>query len=53
MHVTALELLENNLKNAKSCLDVGSGSGFLTLAFKLLMPENSVSYGVEHIPELV
>ena len=53
MHVTALELLENNLKTAKRCLDVGSGSGYLTLAFKLLMPSTGVSYGVEHIPELV
>lgn len=48
------EFLKDRLKTAKSCLDVGSGSGYLTLAFAKLMEEpEAVSYGVEHIPQLV
>lgn len=31
MHAYALELLKDKLQGAKSCLDVGSGSGYLTL----------------------
>lgn len=33
MHAYALELLKDNLIKAKRCLDVGSGTGYLTLAF--------------------
>ena len=40
------------MKKGKKSLDVGSGTGYLTLAFAELMPEG-VSYGIEHIPELV
>ena len=53
MHAYALEFLRERLASAKKCLDVGSGSGYLTLAFLKLMPADAVSYGVEHIPELV
>ena len=31
MHAYALELLKDKLQGAKRCLDVGSGSGYLTL----------------------
>lgn len=48
------ELLKDHLKRAKRCLDVGSGSGYLTLAFAMMMHEpGAVSYGIEHIPNLV
>ena len=58
MHAIALELLGEHLKRAKKCLDVGSGSGYLTLAFLLAMidhqPDSKVaSYGIEHVPDLV
>jgi len=54
MHAHVLELLKDRLKDAKRCLDVGSGSGYLTLAFaKMMLNSGAVSYGVEHIPELV
>lgn len=42
------------MEKGKKCLDIGSGSGYLTLAFSLMMNKpGAVSYGVEHIPELV
>ena len=48
------EILRENLERGKKCLDVGSGSGYLTLAFGLMMNKpDAVSYGIEHIPELV
>ena len=56
MHAVALELLSNHLEKAKKCLDVGSGSGYLTLAFYKMMENSNInkqeeinSYGVEHI----
>jgi protein-L-isoaspartate(D-aspartate) O-methyltransferase len=55
MHAYPLEFLQEKLKNAKRCLDVGSGTGYLTLAFYLMMKNSpeTISVGVEHIPELV
>lgn len=42
------------MENGTRCLDVGSGSGYLTLAFSLMMKKpGAVAYGIEHIPELV
>jgi len=42
------------LQKGKSCLDIGSGSGYLVLAFaKLMDPTKGICYGIEHIPELV
>eukprot|EP01017_Pseudomicrothorax_dubius_P048695 TRINITY_DN8917_c0_g2_i1.p1 TRINITY_DN8917_c0_g2~~TRINITY_DN8917_c0_g2_i1.p1 ORF type:complete len:154 (-),score=36.91 TRINITY_DN8917_c0_g2_i1:26-487(-) len=42
----------DRLKTAKRALDVGSGSGYLTLCMAKLMSDG-VAYGVEHIPQLV
>jgi protein-L-isoaspartate(D-aspartate) O-methyltransferase len=55
MHGIAMELLSNHLIKGKRSLDVGSGSGYLTLCFAKMMADqpDAVSYGVEHIPELV
>jgi len=40
--------------NGKRALDIGSGSGYLTVCFaKLMKSPDSVAYGVEHIGELV
>jgi len=53
MHIHAMQMLKDTLINAKRCLDVGSGTGYLTLAFaKMMKNKDAVSYGIEHIPEL-
>ena len=53
MHTHALELLKKNLMEGKNALDVGSGSGYLTVCMSKMMPNGAKVYGVEHIPELV
>jgi len=54
MHAYALELLRDHLINGTRCLDVGSGSGYLTVCFaKMMDKKNGVCYSIEHIPELV
>jgi len=54
MHAMALEYLKDHLHKGKRSLDVGSGSGYLTLAFAKMMQEpDAKAYGVEHIPQLV
>jgi len=54
MHAYALELLKDHLQNGKRALDVGSGSGYLTLCFaKMMTDPTGKAYGVEHIKELV
>jgi len=37
MHAYALELLKDHLIKGNKCLDIGSGSGYLTLAFSLMI----------------
>lgn len=37
MHATALEILEHNLRPGAKVLDVGSGSGYLTACFAMLV----------------
>ena len=49
MHANTLEMLAPFLKNAKQALDIGSGSGYLTLAFSKLMRRGSLSVGIEHM----
>jgi protein-L-isoaspartate(D-aspartate) O-methyltransferase len=54
MHAYALELLRDHLANGSRVLDVGSGSGYLTVCFaKMMNDPKGVVYGIEHIPELV
>ncbi|KAL6973125.1 Protein-L-isoaspartate O-methyltransferase 2 [Sarracenia purpurea var. burkii] len=53
MHATCLELLEENLKPGMHALDVGSGTGYLTACFALMVGSEGRAVGVEHIPELV
>jgi protein-L-isoaspartate(D-aspartate) O-methyltransferase len=47
MHAYALEYLLPNLKNGSSVLDVGSGSGFLTACFGLLVGPSGKVYVIE------
>ncbi|KAK1289857.1 Protein-L-isoaspartate O-methyltransferase [Acorus calamus] len=53
MHGTCLELLEEHLKSGMHVLDVGSGTGYLTACFAMMVGPQGRAVGVEHIPELV
>ncbi|KAL8057303.1 hypothetical protein ABFX02_04G176000 [Erythranthe guttata] len=53
MHAMCLELLENHLKPGMHALDIGSGTGYLTACFAVMVGSQGRAVGVEHIPELV
>ncbi|KAK7353952.1 hypothetical protein VNO80_19408 [Phaseolus coccineus] len=53
MHAMCLQLLEENLQPGMHALDVGSGTGYLTACFALMVGPLGRAVGVEHIPELV
>ncbi|XP_065874378.1 protein-L-isoaspartate O-methyltransferase 1-like isoform X1 [Euphorbia lathyris] len=53
MHATCLQLLEEHLKPGMHALDVGSGTGYLTACFAVMVGREGRVIGVEHIPELV
>lgn len=53
MHATCLQLLEKHLQPGMRALDVGSGTGYLTACFALMVGPEGRAVGVEHIPELV
>ena len=53
MHAWALQLLFHKLQHSQYALDVGSGTGYLTVAMALAMPPTSKIFGIEHVPELV
>ncbi len=58
MHAHCLELLANHLQPGNRVLDVGSGSGYLSVAMARLVcppdsPQQGMVVGVEHFPELV
>lgn len=52
MHASCLQLLEKNLQPGMRALDVGSGTGYLTACFALMVGPEGRAIGVEHIPEL-
>ncbi|KXZ44257.1 hypothetical protein GPECTOR_70g488 [Gonium pectorale] len=52
MHATALELLIQQLRPGARVLDVGSGSGYLTACFGLLVSPGGRVLGVEVVPQL-
>jgi len=53
MHAMCLDLLEPYLQPGMRCLDLGSGSGYLTAAMaNLVAPTGGKAVGVEHIREL-
>ncbi|KAK6640389.1 Protein-L-isoaspartate(D-aspartate) O-methyltransferase [Polyplax serrata] len=53
MHAHALELLKDHLKEGEKALDVGSGSGYLTVCMALMVGEKGKAVGIDHIAELV
>ncbi|MQM19609.1 hypothetical protein Taro_052616 [Colocasia esculenta] len=53
MHATCLELLKDHLQPGMRALDVGSGTGYLTACFAMMVGPQGRAVGVEHIPELV
>jgi len=53
MHAYALELLKNQLKEGNKALDVGSGSGYLTVCFAKMVGSAGSVVGIDHIKELV
>lgn len=48
-----MELLKDHLKEGETALDVGSGSGYLTVCMALLVGEKGKAIGIDHIPELI
>ncbi|CAN8008790.1 unnamed protein product [Ixodes pacificus] len=53
MHAQALESLKDHLYEGAKALDVGSGSGYLTVCMALMVGETGRTIGIDHIPELV
>ncbi|KAK3439834.1 hypothetical protein EUGRSUZ_B00176 [Eucalyptus grandis] len=53
MHATCLELLEKKLQPGMHALDIGSGTGYLTACFAMMVGLQGRAVGVEHISELV
>ncbi|XP_065564487.1 protein-L-isoaspartate(D-aspartate) O-methyltransferase-like isoform X3 [Artemia franciscana] len=53
MHAYALELLHEQLKSGGKVLDVGSGSGYLSACFAMMVGEKGKVIGIEHVPNLV
>jgi len=53
MHAYALDLLASHMKEGGRALDIGSGSGYLTVCMAMLLGPKGKAVGIEHIPELV
>lgn len=53
MHAHALELLKDHLIKGEKALDVGSGSGYLTVCMALMVGDTGNAIGIDHIPELI
>lgn len=52
MHAETLKHLYNHIIKAKTILDIGSGSGFITAAMAHSAPADAVVYGVDHIQSI-
>ena len=52
MHAYCLELLKDHLKPRGKALDVGFGSGYLTVAMSKMMGDKGTAVGIEHIAQL-
>ena len=52
LHGYCLEALQNHLKEGNTVLDVGFGSGYLTVAMCKMMNDKGKVIGIEHIQDL-
>ncbi|XP_064485570.1 protein-L-isoaspartate(D-aspartate) O-methyltransferase-like [Ornithodoros turicata] len=52
-HARALESLKDHLRDRARALDVGSGSGYITACMALMVGNDGLVVGIDHIPELV
>uniref|UniRef100_A0A914ZLV3 Protein-L-isoaspartate(D-aspartate) O-methyltransferase n=1 Tax=Parascaris univalens TaxID=6257 RepID=A0A914ZLV3_PARUN len=53
MHASALERLKDHLQEGDTALDVGSGSGYLTVCMAQMVGETGKVVGIDHIKELI
>ena len=53
LHAYSLEALKDFLKPGNKVLDVGSGSGYLTLAMSKMMNDEGCVIGIDHMEELI
>ena len=53
LHAYSLEALKDFLKPGNKVLDVGSGSGYLTLAMSKMMNDQGCVIGIDHMKELI
>jgi len=52
LHAYCLEQLKDHLKPGNKALDIGFGSGYLTVAMSKMMNDKGYVFGIEHIKEL-
>jgi protein-L-isoaspartate(D-aspartate) O-methyltransferase len=53
MHAISLEVLAEVIQPGAKVLDVGSGSGYMTACFAMLVGPNGRVYAIDHVKELV
>jgi protein-L-isoaspartate(D-aspartate) O-methyltransferase len=53
MHALQIEVLKDTLFEAKSALDIGTGSGIVALYMAKIMPEGSKVYALDHIQQIL
>lgn len=52
MHAKTLEYLIDNLKKAKKVLDIGVGSGYLSVCMALLIEDTGKVFSIDHFQEI-
>lgn len=53
IHAIILELLKPNLTEGAKVLDIGSGSGYLTICMALMIGTNGRAIGIDHVNHLI
>lgn len=53
MHATILELLQSRLTDNAKVLDIGSGSGYLTICMASMLGSGGKVIGIDHVSELI
>jgi protein-L-isoaspartate(D-aspartate) O-methyltransferase len=52
-HALVLELLKDHLKEGAKVLDIGSGSGYLTVCMAIMTGSTGRAIGIDHVPQLI